>query len=151
MDDLILKTKPKSSMEIEPANYEQVVKANDEDWVIIEKDIGEVVQELKEIDPRLCVRYNGIQKFYALFAKEIIDGQEQEYLVNTFKSLDKRVVNRIREILSPGYDFVAEIEKDEDKKQRDKEHKLHEVMGENAERLAFAIRKDLGIKDRIFT
>lgn len=140
-------------MEIEPANYEQVVKAgnNKDDWIVIEKDLGEVVSELKEIDPRLCVRWSPHQSFYALFAKEVIKGKEQEYLVNTFKSLDRRVVNRVREILSPSYDFVKEIERSEDKKKRDEEHKLHEAMGERAELLAHALRKDLGIKDRIFT
>jgi hypothetical protein len=138
-------------MDIEPANHEQVVKANDEDYVVIEQDLSEVVKELKEIDPRLGVRYNGVQKFYALYAKENIKGKEVEYLVSTFKKLDKRVVNRVREILSPSYDYVAELEKQEDQAKKDHEHKLHEQMGENAERLAFAIRKDLGIKDKMFT
>jgi hypothetical protein len=150
MTATILTKRPTHSMDIQPATQEQVVKANDEDWVVIEKDLSEVVKELKEIDSRLGVRYNGVQKFYALYAKETIKGVEQEYLVNTFTSLDKRVVNRVREIISPSYDYVAELEKQDAQAKKEEEHKMHEKMGENAELLAFAIRKDLGVKDKAF-
>lgn len=138
--------KPRSDVEIQPATAEQVIKAG-EHWVVIEADLGGVVQELKEISPLLHLRYNPHQKFYAIYARE----KGQEYLVGTYTHLDKRITQRIRKIMDSSYNFVEESEK-KDKEAKDNwEYAWGQKIAENAEKLAWAIRKDLGLnKDTAF-
>lgn len=130
------------SIDIEPASYQQVVAAGS-DWVVIDDDLGGIAKELRELDSRLHLRYNVGQGFYAIYAKE----KGEEYLVGTYKSLDRRVTERIRYIMSGSYDFVAEGEKAEDKREKEFKAKMNEVHGEGAERLAHALRRDLGLNN----
>lgn len=133
-------------IEIEPATHTQVVAAGD-DWVVVNDDIGGIAKELRELDSRLHLRHNLGQNYYAIYAKE----KGTEYLVGTYKSLDRRVTRRIREIMHPSYDFVKEGEELEDQREREHNWKMDQIHGENAERLAYALRKDLGLnKDRAF-
>lgn len=133
-------------LEIEPVAIEQYKKAGD-DWIIIKEDLGDIAKRLHELDSRLHIRFNPVQEFYAIFARE----NNKEYLVGTYKSLDARMVTRMEQILSSGYDFKDEVKKQDDAADKAAEQKYDQIMGENAERLAFALRKDLGLnKDTIF-
>jgi hypothetical protein len=134
------------NIDIEPASTEQVIKAGD-DWIVIEQDVGEVAKELKEIDPCLHVRNNPVVGIYAVFAKE----GNAEHLVFTAKSLDKRMCNRIRQIMSSDYDYSKELQKNLDKHNKEWEYRHSQKIEEKAERLAWTIRKELGLnKDKIF-
>lgn len=118
-----------------------------EDTVIIEEDLLDIVKELKQISPSLFVRWspgNG-EPFYTLYAKEIVNGKETEYLVKTFKQLDQRIVDRVRFIMSRDYNYVKELDKLDDKQDSDFNYKMDQIFGENAEKLAFALRKDFGL------
>jgi hypothetical protein len=140
------------SVEIEPASWTQV-RDMGKDKVIIEEDLLDIVKQLKEISPTLFVRWspgNG-DPFYTLYSKEVVNGKETEYLVKTFKHLDQRIVDRVRYITSTDYNYVSEMDKLDDKQDSDHNYKMAELFGENAEKLAFALRKDLGLdKDRAF-
>lgn len=124
-----------------------------EDTVIIEEDVLDIVKEIKEISPNLFVRWspgNG-DPFYTLYAKEVVQGKETEYLVKTFKHLDQRIVDRVRYIASADYNYVKEMDKLDDKQDSDFDYKMDQIFGENAEKLAHALRKDLGLmNDRAF-
>lgn len=132
--------------DIEPADINQVKQTADGDTIIIEDDIQNVANDLNTIDKRLTLRFNPIQGFYAIYFKD----EQKEYLVNTFKSLDQRVVTRIREIMQPDYDYVKEIEKQDFQADKDLQCEQDQRAGEAAEKLAFAIRRDLGVKDKAY-
>ena len=137
--------KPRGNVEIEPADTSQVVKAG-EHWIEIQADLGGIAKELKEIDDRLHLRFNPTQEFYAIYAKE----KGTEYLVSTFKSLDRRVTERIRKVMSSDYDYVKELDRVQEKKDKEFEYKQSQKVQENAEKLAWALRKDFEVKDRIY-
>lgn len=139
--------KPNHNIDIEPANVDQLIKAG-EHWIRITDDVTGVAKELSEVDPHIHLRYNALQKFYAVYWRH--DNGDEE-IVSTYKQCDKRIVDRVRQIYHESYNFIEELEELEDKRLRDKKHEEEEFFGEMGERLANAIRRDLGIKDRIFT
>lgn len=140
------------SIEIEPASWAQV-RDMGEDKIIIEEDVLDIVKQIKDISPNLFIRWspgNG-DPFYTLYAKEVVNGKETEYLVKTFKHLDQRIVDRVRYIASPDYNYVKDLDRLDDKQDSDHEYKMGEIFGERAEQLAHALRKDLGLlNDRAF-
>lgn len=141
-----------NSIDIEPASWTQVRDIG-KDTVIIEEDILDIVKQLKEISPSLFVRWsagNG-EPFYTLYSKEVINGKETEYLVKTFKQLDQRIVDRVRYIASPDYNYVKDMDRLDNKQDADFNYKMDQFFGEKAEELAHALRRDLGLdKDRAF-
>jgi hypothetical protein len=56
------------------------------------------------------------------------------------------VLRDARKYTNPGYDLAAELEKLEDQRDREFDHEQRERTGEAAERLAHAVRVDLGEK-----
>lgn len=144
-----IKVKQNRDFDIKPVNYEQVIQAGD-DYYIIDAATSQIVKEINEVDSRLHVKYNTTHNFFVLFAKEEERGQLIEYLVKTFTELDPRIVHRVKEISDPSYDFIKEEEELEKQADKDKLHAVQEDIGERAERLAHALRKDLGIKNRAF-
>jgi hypothetical protein len=137
------------TFEVPIATYEQVVQAGDDFYIITARD-STLIKEINDIDKRLHVKYNFRFDFFVLFAKEQTRQGETEYLVKTFTKLDNRIVERVREISHPSYDFVKEG--DDLEKQRDDEklYKIRQTIGNTAEQLAHALRKDLGVKTHAF-
>jgi hypothetical protein len=132
-------------MEIQAASVDQMAQARDGRWVAIDADVGSVASLIKEIGDTLGVDFRlhfsertGIFKVVQFMP----DGEEQ--LVTTATELDGRLVNRLREITSESYDLAAEAEKVEEQARKDFEHAQAERIGEVGERLAHAIRTDLG-------
>jgi hypothetical protein len=72
------------------------------------------------------------------------DGSVEEHFVGAYRELDHRVLRDARKYTAPGYDLAAELEKLEDERDRDFEHEQAERTGEIGERLAHAVRTDLG-------
>jgi hypothetical protein len=66
--------------------------------------------------------------------------------VGAYRELDHRVLRDARKYTNPNYDLAAELEALEDKRDREFEHEQRERTGEVAERLAHAVRTDLGEK-----
>jgi hypothetical protein len=133
MSDLIL-----------PASARQWRDSTPDTRVSVTDDVHGVVRDLKTIDPCLEVEYDTVEEFYVLLRK---DGP-QEDLVLTALSLDPRVVKRVREIDRPEYDFVAEVDALDDAAEKQRTDDFREEMGGKHERLAHAIRKDLGDTSR---
>lgn len=137
------------SFDIPLATTEQVIKAGDDYYIISARDSA-LIKEINDIDNRLHVKFNRRQDFFVLYAKEQTPQGENQYLVKTFTKLDGRIVQRVREISDPSYDFIKEGEQMEKEHEAAKMHKIRESIGDTAEKLAHALRKDLGVKTHAF-
>lgn len=129
--------------EIEPATVEQVRQGRDGKMHVISADAGGVVDRIKQVDPRLNVRYVEAADYYAVYSKE----GESEYLVGTYKELDQRVAADIEKVAwknrQPGYSLADDLDDLEARAQKEFDAQQYEKIGESAEELAFALRKDL--------
>ena len=132
-------------MELQPASITQV-RQGKKRRITVEADVGNVVAQIKEIDPRLGVIWDDDGEFFAVVEQ---DGPRQR-LVLTALELDHRVLQRLREISSPDYDYVAEMDRIDAVADSEKEHRFKNEVGERAEVMAHALRKDLGYKGKIF-
>ena len=138
-------------MDISPGTVTEVKRALEGDLVEISPDVQEIATRLQEIDPALRLRFSEAQGVFVVFeVQQLPDGSSKEHLVTTARELDQRLINRILELSDPNYDFAGEIERLEQQAERDSDHAFDERTGESAERLAHAVRKDLGLKQRIF-
>lgn len=131
-------------MEIAPASVDQLVQSASGRWIAIDADVGSVAVQIKEIavdrgiDLRLrCSEVTGVFKVV-----QVIDDEEQ--LVTTAQELDGRLVERVRQVTSPSYDLAGELDKIDDAADRQFWGDQREKVEEVGERLAHAIRKDLG-------
>jgi hypothetical protein len=131
-----------------------ILPASINDWqasspvtrVPVHDDAQNVVRDLKAIDAGLCVEYDTAGEFFVVFFR---NGPEEQ-LVLTARQLDQRIVRQVREIDQPDYDFAAEVDKHDAAVDRQNRHEFAEEMGEKSDKLAWAIRKDLGSTNRIF-
>lgn len=139
----------KPTFEVPIATHEQVIAAGD-DYYIIDAATSIIVKEINDIDSRLYVKYNSEHDFFVLFAKDVIEGNECEYLVKTFQKLDPRIVQRVKEISDPSYDFIQEANDLEKQRDDEKLYAIRQKIGDTAERLASALRKDLGVKTHAY-
>lgn len=127
-------------MELQPASIAQVRQARNGANVIVTDDVGSVCQQLREIDPGLRVRYSEAGGFFAVYHEE----NGREYLVLTAQELDARIVARVREISSPGYDYSKALQDGEERRKADHDARVNEMVGEVGERLFHAIGQDTG-------
>lgn len=148
-------------MHVQPANIDQIRAAADGRMVLISADVGGVAKQLREIDPGLRVAFaeRGNPPFWRVFWES--EDRRETYLVTTvqavqnrsgtWEGLDQRLVETIKSI-DPrgGYDYATALQTAE-RERREKAHReFRERTGPYGERLAWALRKDLGIKDRAF-
>ena len=108
--------------------------------------MGSIVKQIQEIDPRLGVIWDDDGEFFAVVEQE---GPKQR-IVLTAKELDARVLLRVQEIASEDYDYVGEMDRIDAEADKRKDHRFKEEVGQNAEVMAHALRKDLQAKHRIF-
>jgi hypothetical protein len=114
--------------------------------VVVDDDVKGVAQALKDIDRGLRLSYFPEQDLWIIdHVKVLEDGSVQESLVTTCEGeLDPRLVERIKQIASPGYDYAAELEKIERAAQKREEALFTEKRGPILEKLAWAFTRDLG-------
>lgn len=148
-------------MEIRPATLAQVTKARNGKYVEISNDVQGIANALNEIDPHIRLRYSEAGGYFVVYwsenpnVAEEDDGDNTTYLIFTAQDLDHRIVHRMAEVYwkcrRPGYSFADELEKEQERQKKEKDHAWSEAMGENFERLAHAMRKELGYdKGRIY-
>ncbi len=147
-------------MKVEPAHIDQLVRGLSGRMVPIGADAGGVADDLRRIDPGLKVRFAeaGRPPFWAVY-HESEDGRTTELVLTctayqghtgVWQGLDQRVVQRVREIdPANGYDYAAEVEKQNRQAAVDKRKAFAEKVGPIGELAAFATRKDLGVKRSI--
>lgn len=130
-------------MELQPARVDQLVNVRGR-WIGIEADVGGVVAQIVEIGHDrgidLSVRISEATGVFKVV--QTIDGEEQ--LVTSSTTLDGRLVQRIRQVTAPTYDLAAEAEKLEREKDADFWREQENKVGDAAERLAHAFRRDTG-------
>ena len=139
-------------VQISPATVAQVHRSQRGARVAVTADVQNVARDLQQIRESLVLEFDPVEDFYVVLDRRVMpDGSEEDHLVTTALECDQRLVNRVREISSESYDFVAELERVEAAAERDRQHAFREQVGEPAERLAHALRKDLGMtSDRTF-
>jgi hypothetical protein len=137
-------------VEIEPAGLMQVTRTERGKLVAITDDVQGVARDLRDFDRGLKLWFNPDQDYYVVYHVTMRDGEVKEDLVLTARELDPRVVQRVKQIAGTEYDFVKEMEQMDAAAERARQHAFSEQLGPRAERLAHAIRKDLGMKPRAF-
>lgn len=133
-------------MEIQPATLAQVRAGRGARTIIIEEDVLDVAARLKQIDPQLSLHWNETGGYFSV----VETGQDgRERLVLSAQELDDRVIQRVQQIAHPSYNYGLELDRMDDRADREKDHRFHEQTGEIGERLAHALRTDLQAKNKI--
>lgn len=119
--------------------------------VLIEADVGNVALDLHDIDPHLKLRYSEAGEYFVVYFERMVDRDTpKQDVVLTAQDCDQRIVARVRQIASPEYDYVKDMERldrEADKRKRDE---FRERIGEGAERLHFELRKAQGVRSKAF-
>lgn len=138
--------------DIAPASIEQVREGRNGKIHLITEDAGGVAAGLRQINPGLKLRYSEAGNYYVVYFKDP-DTHVEEF-VKTYQTCDARIVEDIARIRkeneSPGYSYADELDKQEQDAEKERDRQFTEKTGDAAERLHHAIRKDLGLTNRIF-
>jgi hypothetical protein len=142
-------------MEIRPASLAQIAKARNAQMVEIDDDVQGVANALNHIDSHICLRFSEAGGYFVVYWKPYGWEDGSGYQITTAQDLDHRIVKRVEDIYAkckqPGYSFAKELEQVESDAKAEKEHEEAEQNGEMLEKLAHAMRKDLGYdKQKIF-
>lgn len=154
-------------MNVEPARVDQVLAARDGRLVVVDKDVGGVVDDLKRIDAGFNVRFAEAGEHWVVYHEHHdgcphngTGGPGSTYLVLTanasqtpsgvWTGLDARIVKRVQYIGSDGYDYAREVELQNARAHRTGREQFQERAAGFAEEAAHAIRRDLGDKSRAF-
>lgn len=132
-------------MEITPASITQVFKGRGGRFITVD---GDVARELQKFDRELRLRYSHGGDYFVVYRIDEKTGDEE--LVLTAQECDLRIVNRLREITQPTYDFAAELDRIDAARTKQIDYEKAQEVGEIGERLAHAIRKDIGATNRAF-
>ena len=151
-------------MNVEPAHIDQVQRGADGRMVLISAEASTVAADLARIDKGLKVRFaeNGNPPFFAVYHEtRQPDGSVKQDLVLTQRAYQNRfgvweglgphVVEHVRKIDGHGpggYDFVAEMERQNRRAREQRRDALSERFGPIGEQAAHAVRKDLGLRYR---
>jgi len=127
-------------VDLEPASIAQVKMMKDGRVLEIDDDVSGIAKQLAEIHPSLKLRWSEPGEYFVVFQET----EEGRHLVTTSLTCDQRLVDRLREVTAEGYDLAYEIEKREAEAKAVHEAKISDQVGEVGERLAHAIRADLG-------
>lgn len=129
-------------MEIRPAKIDQIIKGKNGKRHVISNDVGDIAGKLKEIDSSFELHFNETTEYFVVIQRI----GDSEHMVTTALDLDDRIVDRIKQITQPGYNFETEADKIKKQADKDLEHSRKEQVGEIGERLAHALRTDLNEK-----
>lgn len=132
-------------MEITPASLTQVFKGRGGRFITVD---GEVARQLRDLDPELHLRYSHGGDYFVVYRVDSHTGKEE--MVLTAQECDLRIVNRVRVIAQPTYDFAAELDRIDREHEASIDYEKGQQVGEIGERLAHAIRKDIGATNRAF-
>jgi hypothetical protein len=151
-----------ADVELQPATVEQVrIAYETNEWVVISADSSATVSEIQRIDPTLRVRFSPRARMFAVYHEHapippILTVRAYQNRSGTWEGLDNRVVRRLQYIDSHGtsdYDFAKEIERETLARHERASSEFAERTGDGMERMAHAIRRDLGLgayRGRVF-
>lgn len=149
-------------IEIRPATLTQLSKGRDGHYIQIADDVQGVANGLNAIDPHIKLRFSEAGGYFVVYWSENPSVTEEDdvpgnttYLIFTAQELDQRIVKHMEEVYwrcnQPGYSFADELEAKERAEKKAQKAAASERNGEIYERLAHAMRKDLGYdQGRVF-
>lgn len=153
-------------MEIPAASLGQVTRARDGHLVEVAPELCQIAKELSEIqlptdigiDSTLKLRVNDREGVFIVYQerRRSVDGELlSKGLVTTWNCKEAgpvtgRLVDRVKLVCSGHYDLAAELARMDAAEERDREHRLEEQIGAQAEVLQHALLKDKGLKRRAF-
>jgi hypothetical protein len=138
--------------EIEPVALTQVLEGYDGRMIVVDDDVAGVARDLREIDPSLALRYSERSGHFVV-VQIIEEGDRRtEHLVTTAQECDQRIVARVRKITHESYDFVKELEADQQRAERERRDNspVARMLDEHGDELVFALRRDLRVQNRVF-
>ena len=122
----------------------QVRRASDGRLIPVDGDVFDVCQRIREVDRSLGVEFNLKSEQYRIY-EEGDDGVRRT--VKWVAELTPDLPEHLRQLLHT--DYARELERVDRQAERDAAHAFHERVGPVGERLAHAVRKDLGIKRNV--
>jgi len=143
------------------ARLDQILETRNRQ-VIVDSSSCSIVADLKSIDPSLEVRFVDSAEPYFAIVQNIDhrDGRKEQHLVTTvlaeqtsfgsYAGLDQRIVERVRKITHPSYDFGSEALAIKTEHDNEARRKREDLYGDIGERAAFELRKDLGSTSKAF-
>lgn len=138
-------------MELDPISLAQVRAGRNGRMIEIDNDVLGVVAKIKRIDNRLHVRWNDNAEYFTVYCRLPTDPPNCGTVVFNTPVLDDRVVQEIEraawEQRQPGYSYADELDKADARAEKAADDRISEKIAEGAEKLAFALRKDLGKND----
>jgi hypothetical protein len=139
-------------VDIEPASMDQVVAARDGRTVVIDRDLGDVALQLRQIDPSLVLRYHPETHHYSVIQR-MPDRQEQ--LVATCQPIPggaphPKLIETVARVASSSYDVASELRAADTRRIREEEHRAAEETGLLLEEAYHRFKRQTGIQNRVF-
>lgn len=127
------------------ASLAQVRAASDGVLVEIDQDVLDVCARIRQIDPSLGIEYSKGRELFRVFE---IGPDGRKRTVFWTPELTADIPDFVQRLGST--DYVSEMERMDRQAERDAAHAHLEKFGPLHERLAHAVRKDVGFKGRAF-
>lgn len=145
-------------LEISPATINQIRSGRGGRVIEIQDDVACIARDLKDVHEDVRLGFNergGYFVVYQLDREPATGAVMGEHIVTTWDpevngELDQRLVQRVRRISQPDYSVADDLDRMDREVEREHDRRFSEQVGEKAELLAHAIRKDLGATNRIF-
>lgn len=120
--------------------------------VFVDDDALGVAKQLSEMKfpegyGKLRLGWNEFQEHFVVVQ---VKDDGTEHIVTIAKQADGRLIDRIRRITHPSYNFAEELDKIDEAANRKRDWEFSQKVGEQIEKLAYAVRKDTQVKNRIF-
>jgi hypothetical protein len=122
-----------------------VRKGREGRMVEIAADVQNIAAEIKRVDPRLGVQYNELSEQFRIYELGR-DGKRRT--VMWVRELTADIPEHLRRLATQ--DYVREMDRRDARADRDRDHRLHELLGPIGEKLAHAARKDRQVKNKIY-
>src|SRR3954449_1775937 len=120
--------------------------------VFIDDDALGVAKQLEEMQfpsghGKLKLAWNEFRESFVVIQ---VKDDGSEHIVTSAKQADGRLIDRVRRITHPSYNFAQELEAIDAQADKERDWLFSQRVGDLAERLAHSVRKDIQAKNRIF-
>lgn len=120
--------------------------------VFIDDDALGIAKQLEEMQfpsgyGKLKLAWNEFQESFVVIQ---VKDDGSEHIVTSAKQADGRLIDRVRRITSPSFNLAAELEAIDARADKERDWQFSQQVGEIAERLAHAVRKDTQAKNKVF-
>jgi hypothetical protein len=139
-------------MYIENAPLPNIQKGRRGVLVFIDDDALDISKQLAEMQfpegyGKLRLAWNEFREEFVVIQ---VKDDDSEHFVTSAKQADGRLIDRVRRITHPSYNFAKELEAIDAAADKKRDYEFREQIGDYAERIAHAVRKDLQTKNKVF-